>query len=179
MRSRPIPTESEGISAEVIYHMIDDQEVKTLLVDFGEERPMLSTACGYKRLRYAANHYIPSVLWEQGLDHNHFDEYLTRVFDSIHQDQKNVAMLVTAVDMDNLAYRYANYRGLMIGCFATAGVKGNAMRMGVDKAQVEGPGLSPPGTINVMLLTNANLSDGAMAMALINITEAKAGVLQT
>jgi len=34
------------------------------------------------------------------------------------------------------------------------------------------------GTINVVLLTNANLSDGAMARAIVTVTEAKTAAIQ-
>lgn len=178
MKRRQIRTDIEGISAEVIYHQIQNQEVKTLVVDFGQKYHMLSTACGYKKLRYAANHYIPRILWEYNLDH--FNDYLTQVHHSLQIDPGDIAMLVTGVDMDNLAQKYSDFGELKIGCFATAGVKGNALRMGVDKSQVEGPGIPPSslGTINVILFTNANFSDGAMSMVFINITEAKAGALQ-
>jgi adenosylcobinamide hydrolase len=176
-RNQPIVIDIAGISAELVCHKINDQEVKTLIVDFGEVCRMLSTTCGYKVLRYAANHYIPAVLWEHNLD---YDQHLNEVFRSLQLDPKDTAMLVTGVDMDNFSYKYSQYGDLKIGCFVTAGTKGNALRVGVDKAQSEGPGRSPsyPGTINVILFTNANLTDGAMAMAMINITEAKAGALQ-
>ena len=178
MTERRFRLDIESISAEVVHHTVDNHEVKTLIADFGEECRMLSTTCGYRKLRYAANHYSPPIFWERDL--NDFEGYLAKVHRSLQLARNNTAMLVTAVDMDNLAYRRSTFGELMVGCLVTAGAKSNAMRMGVDTAQVEGPGLSssPLGTINVILFSNANLSDGAMAMALINITEAKAATLQ-
>jgi adenosylcobinamide hydrolase len=178
MMRRDIPLEMDNILAEVFYHEIAGHGVKTLVVDFGEECRMLSTACGYKTLRYAANHYIPEVLWEYNLDN--FGAYLTQVYESLKSNPKDYALLVTGVDMDNLAYRRANTSEFGIGCIVTAGVRGNAMRAGVDKARAKGFGISPasPGTINVILFTDANFSDGAMAMAIMSITEAKTAALQ-
>jgi adenosylcobinamide amidohydrolase len=167
----------EGTFAELICRNINDQEVNTLVLDFGEGCRMLSTTCGYKVLSYVANHYIPSSLWEHNLD---YDQHLTEVLRSLQLEPKDTAMLVTGVDMDNFSYKYSRHEELKIGCFVTAGTKSNALRMGVDQAQVDDPGRSPsyPGTINVILFTIANFTDGAMAMAMINITEAKAGALQ-
>jgi adenosylcobinamide amidohydrolase len=78
-------------------------------------------------LRYAANHYVPAVLWERNLD---YDQHLDEVFRSLHLDPKETAMLVTGVDMDNFSYKYAEHGEFKIGCFVTAGTKGNALRMG-------------------------------------------------
>jgi len=60
-------------------------------------------------------------------------------------------------------------------------VKGNALRTGVDVASyVEQAGnfVSTRGTINVIFLTNATLSVGAMACAIVTATEAKTAALQ-
>jgi len=178
MRKLQISIDIEDIRAEILYHTIDDHEVKTLIIDFGKECRMLSTACGYKKIRYAANHYISPPLWEYNLEH--FDKYLEKIYGFLRIDKEEIAMLVTGIDMDNVVYRYLNYGELKVCSLITAGAKSNALRMGVDKAQVEDFEYhsSIPGTINIILFTNANLSDGAMAMAIINITEAKTGALQ-
>ncbi len=86
----------------------------------------------------------------------------------------------TGVDMDNVAYAEESYRDLWVAAFTTAGVKGNAMRAGYDAAtkyEVDGEFLDV-GTINIILITNASLTDAAMARALITITEAKVAALQ-
>jgi adenosylcobinamide amidohydrolase len=65
----------------------------------------------------------------------------------------------------------------------TAGVKTNAMRAGLNEAQcVEEYGkftcYNREGTINIILLTNAKLTAGAMVRTLITITETKVAALQ-
>jgi adenosylcobinamide amidohydrolase len=83
--------------------------------------------------------------------------------------------------MDNLAVCETSYQEFKVCCLATAGAKGNALRTGVNVASyVERAGnfVSTGGTINVILLTNATLSDGAMAGAIITATEAKTAALQ-
>jgi adenosylcobinamide amidohydrolase len=178
MEKRKIEIDIESATAAVFYHQIDYCEVKTLVVDFGRKCRMLSTTCGYGTFRYAANHYIPPSLWEYNLDH--FDEYLDRVYDSLYIDRKDISMLATGVDMDLFYLSCLNHNDLKVCCLATAGVNCNALRMGVDTCQVEGPSRtrSIPGTINTIVFSNANFTDGAMAMAITNVAEAKAGVLQ-
>ena len=177
MRRTPVRIDIEGINAEIVYHLIDNGEVKTLLVDFGKKRKVLSTISGFHKLRYAANHYICPPLWANNLDH--FEIYLEKVYRSLKISGKDMALVVTGADMDNFAYRYASYDRLEVCCFATAGVKENALRMGIDTAPMVYSNSSPgAGTINIILFTNADLSYGAMAMAIINVTEAKAGALQ-
>ena len=82
--------------------------------------------------------------------------------------------------MDNLAVCENSYQNLIVSCLATGGV-GNALRSGVDKAnwmEQDGNFVNTLGTINIILLTNATLSDGAMARAIITATEAKTAALQ-
>src|ERR1039457_3779097 len=51
-RNQTIVVNVNGVSADLVYHQINGQEWKTLVVDFGEGCRMLSTTCGYKILRY-------------------------------------------------------------------------------------------------------------------------------
>lgn len=87
----------------------------------------------------------------------------------------------TGVDMDNLAVCEKSYQEFKVCCLATGGAKNNAMRMGVDGAswvERDKNFRNMLGTINIILLTNAILSDGAMARAIITATEAKTAALQ-
>jgi adenosylcobinamide hydrolase len=59
----------------------------------------------------------------------------------------------------------------------TAGAKVNAQRAGVDEGTyIEGD--EHKGTVNILILTNVQLRDGAMARALITITEAKTAAFE-
>lgn len=72
----------------------------------------------------------------------------------------------TGADMDNLAVCEKSYNKLIVCCLTNAGVKGNALRTGVDGAnwmEWDGNFGIILGTINIIILTNAILSDGAMA----------------
>ena len=69
----------------------------------------------------------------------------------------------------------------MLCCLATAGAKDNAMRTGVDVTRYverNGKCVEAIGTVNLILLTNAALSEAAMARAIITATEAKTAAFQ-
>jgi adenosylcobinamide amidohydrolase len=83
------------------------------------------------------------------------------------------AMLITGADMDNLVQERAAFGNLQVVALVTAGVRGNAMRLGFD----QGKHLEP-GTINAIILTNRKLSPRAMTRAIISATEAKTAALQ-
>jgi iron complex transport system ATP-binding protein len=80
--------------------------------------------------------------------------------------------LLTAVPLHKARIVFAEDRGcLCAGALVTAGV-GNATRAGVSP-----PCRSEPGTINIILLLDANLTRAAMVNAMITATEAKCAVL--
>ena len=92
----------------------------------------------------------------------------------------DLSFLSTGANMNNLAVCEKSYRDRVVCCLATGGV-GNALRSGVDAAEwVEHDGVYTKalGTINIILLTNVTLTDGALAKAIITATEAKTAALQ-
>ncbi|MDR2614227.1 MAG: adenosylcobinamide amidohydrolase, partial [Candidatus Accumulibacter sp.] len=94
-----------------------------------------------------------------------------------------LATMGTAADMNNLAVAVREYGPFSVAALVTAGAGTNALRAGVDEgAHIEGEGKDkdgePHGTINVLLLTNARLSEGAMAQAIVMVTEAKTAALE-
>lgn len=179
MTEREIPLSVEGVKAKVIYHTYQGFEVKTLLISLEEKRRVLSTREGYREVNFVVNHYNSRPLWDYMHQHRQeFEKWLPAILGIYPED---IAFMSTAADMDNLAVCESSYEEFMVCCLATAGVKSNAQRMGVDKAgsverNDEFESLS--GTINIILLTNATLSDGAMARAIITVTEAKTAALQ-
>ena len=101
---------------------------------------------------------------------------------------EDIAMMATAADMDNLAIVTKTFKPFVVTVLATAGAKGNALRTGVDEGTYiepdplvdqPSPAKEPkPGTINIMVLTNARVTDGGMARAIITATEAKTAALE-
>jgi len=171
MKERNVEIGLEGVEAKVIYHRLKGFEVKALLLSFDRPRRVLSTLEGFKEVRFVGNHYDPPELWDYL--HEHFEEHRNWLPQALGLPPEESAFLFTGADMDNLGVGEEGFEGLKVCCFATAGVKSNAMRAGVDKA-----GSQSVGTINLILLASAALTDGAMARAVITATEAKTSILQ-
>jgi len=85
---------------------------------------------------------------------------------------------MTAASMGSCRRSAREQDGLRVDVALTAGL-GNARRAG-DPADLRGVGQEnlPAGTINILAVTNARLTDAAMLEALMIVTEAKAAVLQ-
>ncbi len=178
MTSRKINLDLEGGKAEIIYHQFDDIKVKTFLVSFAIKRRILSTLEGFKEAKFIANHYTPSELWD--FFHKNKKVYEGKIYADLGIKPSEAAMLFTGMDMDNLFIKEERYIDSKIYVCVTAGVKTNALRIGVDKAgSIEKEGkFKRLGTINIIILTDLSFTDGAMASSIITITEAKTQALQ-
>jgi adenosylcobinamide hydrolase len=178
MKKKEIEIDLEGTKAKIIYHQFQRIEVKTFLASFAKGRRSLSTREGFKEVKVVANHYNPPALWE--FVHQNPDAHVNKIFSDLNLPPAETAMLLTGADMDNLAIRKEEYQELKIVALVTAGTKSNAQRIGVDKAgSLEREGrFETLGTINVIVLTNASLSEGAMTRGIITLTEAKVIALE-
>ena len=178
MKKRQIKLKLQNVKAEIIYHKFQDYDVNTLLVSFEEKRRILSTWDGYNEVSFVANTYQPTPL-SYGMMMN-YDKFEKAFPDSLGISRIGFSFLSTLANMENLAVCEQSYNNLIVSSLVTGGV-GNALRSGVDKAawiEQDGSFVKTMGTINIILLTNANLSDGAMARAIITATEAKTAALQ-
>lgn len=164
----------------MVYHAYKGIKLNTLIVSFKERRRVFSTLDGFKDVKHVANTYIPNDLLEHTMnDFEQFRADFPRIVFGIPTDE--IAFLGTGVGMDDLAVCEKSYQNLIVCCLATAGVKGNAMRTGVDKTEwieINGKYEKTVGTINTILLTNVHLNDGSLARAVITATEAKTAALQ-
>jgi adenosylcobinamide hydrolase len=178
MKRMEIKLKLEGVKAEILYHMYQNFEVNTLLVSFGEKRRVLSTWDGFKEVSFVANtHQPPSLSKITMLNYVEFQEKFPA---SLKIPRGDLSFFSTGADMENVAVCEKSYQKLAVSCLATGGV-GNALRMGVDKGnwiERDGKYVNTLGTINIIILINAPLSDGAMARAIITATEAKTAALQ-
>jgi adenosylcobinamide hydrolase len=178
MKRRKINLRIEGVKAEILYHTYQNFKVNTLLVSFGEKRRVLSTWDGFKEVSFIANtHQPPSLSKITMLNYEKFQEKFPA---SLKIPRSELSFFSTGAHMDNVAVCEKSYQELTVSCLATGGV-GNALRMGVDKGnwmERDGKYVNTSGTINIIILTNALLSDGAMARAIITATEAKTAALQ-
>ena len=178
MNKKEIKLKLENVKAEVLYHTYQNVDVNTLLVSFNEKRRVISTLDGYRKVRFVANHYQPIELSQNTMkNYNAFAEYFPNL---ICLPSDDIAFLSTGANMNNLAVSEKSFKARKVCCLATGGV-GNALRSGVDTAnwiEHDGKYMIALGTINIILLTNITLTDGALARSIITATEAKTAALQ-
>ncbi|MCW4015968.1 MAG: adenosylcobinamide amidohydrolase [Candidatus Bathyarchaeota archaeon] len=177
MKKKEIKLNLENVKAEVLYHKYQNVDVNTLLVSFNQKRRVISTLDGYREVRFVANHYQPFELSQSTMQN--YDEFTENFPNVLGLPSEDLTFLSTGANMNNLAVCEKSYRDRIVCCLATGGV-GNALRSGVDKVDwIEQDGKYVKlGTINIILLTNVTLSDGAMARSIITATEAKTAALQ-
>jgi adenosylcobinamide amidohydrolase len=182
-KEKQIPLDLEsGLEVKIVYHTYEGVETNTLLAGFSEKRRALSTVDGYRKVCYAGNSYIPPKMENLVMNNiEGYKRYGKQLPLTFGVKPSQITFMSTGVDIDKFAMCQKIYEDLKVYCLATGGAKNNALRMGVDSGDwVEtktGFKLSN-GTINIMLLTNAVLTAGAMARAIITATEAKTVALQ-
>ena len=166
------------VKAEIVYHKYQSFDVNTLFISFGEKRRVLSTWDGYRKVSYVANTYQPMGLFD--ITMMNYGEFEEKFPAHLNVTRDDLSLLSTLANMNNVSVCEKSFKGLVVSCLATGGV-GNALRSGVDGAnwmEQNGTFVNTHGTINIIILTNATLSDGAMARVIITATEAKTAALQ-
>jgi adenosylcobinamide hydrolase len=86
--------------------------------------------------------------------------------------------MMTAASMNSLRQHTCRFGDLYFSAIVTAGMS-NARRAGDPADAMEDNAVLPPGTINLVVCTNASLTPAAMAEALMIATEAKVAALGT
>ncbi|XHH10386.1 MAG: adenosylcobinamide amidohydrolase [Candidatus Bathyarchaeia archaeon] len=180
-QEKPIHLNFEDLNAKIIYHPYEGMETNTLIVAFQEKRSVLSTVEGYRKVDYVANSYISPQIERLVMTIKDYQKYEKQLPKTLGIKPSQITLMSTGVDMDKLALSLKTYKNLKVCCIATGGAKNNALRMGVDSGDWVETKTSfelSTGTINILLLTNAVLTVGAMARAIITATEAKTAALQ-
>jgi adenosylcobinamide amidohydrolase len=177
MQKKEVKIKLNDLKVEILYHKYQNFEVNTLLISFSQKHRIISTFEGYREVRFVANHYQPSKLSEKTM--KNYDTFREDFPNVLGISKDDIAFLSTGANMNNLATCEKSYDKRIVCCFATGGT-GNALRSGVDKANwLEQDGMyTKLGTINIILLTNVTLSDGALARSIVTATEAKTAALQ-
>ena len=139
-------------------------------------------------LRFLVNHQSC-----EGTDHRERhaqitggEEYHNAACGEIGLDPAMVAMMQTAANMNYAAVVAASDQDVTVTAVVTAGVHGNAACAGDPASwretetgwEKEAAPVPVTGTINTMLLVNHALTEGALARAVITMTEAKSAALQ-
>lgn len=158
--------------AEINKGTLYDFPAKTLVVDFKTPKTILSTLDGWhEKIESVGNHYFPPQCWRL-MHEGGFEGMKQEIFKMVGRDGQTSRFLYTGANMDNLAVKSVSYRDMTVTALATAGVCGNAVRMGKDIGM-----FYEPGTINVLILPNMHLSHRAMSRAVISATEGKSAAL--
>jgi adenosylcobinamide hydrolase len=184
--------EHHGVKAEIIGHSVWDYPANTLALHLPEPKWVLCAYQGYRKVTTVLNCYHPQESWRAVDNTNRTYWEYTRW---VHREMlkqvapgEKTALLFTGVDMHKHVVVEETYEELWVQAWVTAGVKTNALRVGRDPAYgIERKGLwepfdqqgpPKPGTINIIVLSSADLSQAAMASSFMTITEAKTAALQ-
>lgn len=153
----------------------------TLLIDLKQMHRIISSAPrggGIRRARSILNHQVPAnpsvdirLVAKKWSDPA---RYLGRLATRL-KARMPVVGLMTAVPMTQLVVDREQCGSVWIECFCTVGVT-NAVRAGERPPSTNNDG-HRPGTINIILITNATLSMTALVGAVQVATESKTGTL--
>ena len=159
---------------------------RSIAVEFAGPRKVLSTSLlngGYREdLTGVFNHNCgPDNGSMCELRAHTYLEHLRLVAQDAGLDPARATGMGTAADMANVAIAARCFRELNVAAIVTGGVEGNGGRAG-DLATHYQPGEKTaqhkPGTINILLVVDADLPPGTMTRALVTCTEAKTAALQ-
>lgn len=160
------------------------REGKGIIVYFGGKRRVLSTSV----FRGGLHEDCTAVFNYDGTWGNPtryrmladtYEEHMTLVAQRLALDSMQVTGMDTAAQMENVAIATRSYRDLTVTAIVTGGVEENGGRVG-DKADYYEPDSYQHhhGTINIIVLINADVGDATLARALVTVTEAKVAALQ-
>jgi len=159
---------------------------KSLVVSFCGERKVLSTSPlngGYQDKLTAVfnNDGNPGAGMACKLRAQSYEEHMKLIASELGLEPEKTAGIGTAASMDNVSIKTESYEELTVTAIVTGGVEVNGGRAGDPSSFSERSGkveMLNHGTINIMLVIDANLSEGTMARALVTCTEAKTAALQ-
>ena len=160
---------------------------QSLVVCFNGKRKVLSTGPNNGGLRYdlqAVFNYDgnPGSGMQASMRADTYEEHMHLVAkEDLGLDPEKCTGLCTAASMYNAAIERNDYDDFSVTAIVTGGIYHNAGRIGDPAFWHEQAGIFhkvPLGTINILLLIDADLTDGAIARALVSCTEAKTAAIQ-
>ena len=135
----------------------------------------------HEDLECVFNNQIPrGVKKGEELEGGDISVYLSLLAERMGFDPARCSGLLTAANMKNAAIVSQGFRGLEVTAIVTAGVEINGGRVGDPASyyQENGSHLPIGGTINTILVINADLPEYAMSRVIMTATEAKTVALQ-
>ena len=152
-----------------IYYLKD-----TIFVKFNVKRNGISTSKlngGFSNnLTGVFNHHLSQENIDY-LENHDVDDYLIQNCLSLNIDSNYSTGLITLAKMENVSIVVKSYKNLEVIAITTAGVRTNAAKAGDVAAFYEENGKF--GTINTIILINANLAYETLLEAFMTATEAK------
>ncbi|SMD10025.1 adenosylcobinamide amidohydrolase [Sporomusa malonica] len=159
---------------------------KSIVIPFEQPRKVVSTAIvngGYREDLTAVfnNDCNPGAGMACTMRASTYQEHMNIIAAEIGLDPATTAGMGTAAAMENVAIYTQSYEKLTVTAIVTGGVEVNGGRVG-DPADYFNPidkrSLEKPGTINIILVIDADLPPGILTRALVTCTEAKTAALQ-
>jgi len=159
---------------------------KSIVILFDGPRKVISTSIlngGYREdLTSIFNHDCnPGAGMACALRAPTYEQHMQLVAGELGLAVDKTSGIATAASMDNVAIRVESYENLNVTAIVTGGIEVNGGRVG-DPATYYQPidKMAPykPGTINIMLVIDADVPPGILARALVTCTEAKTAALQ-
>jgi len=159
---------------------------KSIVIPFEGKRKVLSTSPlngGYREDLKAVfnNDANPGEGMECKLRAPTHQEHLRLIASELGLDSDKTAGIDTAASMNNVSIKMEDFEGLSVSAIVTAGVGINGGRVGDPAAYHERKDnfeMLNPGTINIILVIDANLPEGTVTRGLVTCTEAKTAALQ-
>jgi len=184
-----IPLEDElDAVALVLRTEVDGLWEKTLLVRFPSHRRVLGTNNGFLRARAVMNHSAHHHLWHRAEEtlkdssacggKRYLEAIRKAAASRLGISEAELAYMGTAADLDNGMVATCKSSPVTVAALVTAGAETNALRTGTDEGTSVEPDNCTAGTVNIIILTNARLSDAAMTRAIITVTEAKTAAFE-
>ncbi|WP_418791896.1 adenosylcobinamide amidohydrolase [Phosphitispora sp. TUW77] len=169
-------------TGDSVYH---NRSNRSIILLFEQPRKVLSTSLmngGYCENLTAVFNHNSNYDGEAGtLQPPTYEEYMQLAAKEAGLDPDTVSGMGTAASMENVAIQSATYENLTVTAVVTGGVEINGGRVG-DPATyfqpIEKSTLHKSGTINIMLVIDADMPPSSLARALVTCTEAKTAALQ-
>lgn len=159
---------------------------KSIVIPFEQPRKVSSTAVvngGYREDLTAVfnNDCNPGAGMACTMRAPTYQEHMRLITEENGLDPATTVGMGTAASMENVAIHTQSYENLTVTAIVTGGVEVNGGRVGdpadyfkpIDKNTIE-----KPGTINIILVIDADLPPGILNRAMVTCTEAKAAALQ-
>lgn len=110
-----------------------------------------------------------------------YEEHMALIVNEASMDSAHTAAMSTAASMENVAITQESFDGVSVTAVVTGGIEVNGGRVGDPASwqEIKGKAVEiKPGTINIMVFFNIDLTPGALARALVTCTEAKSAAIQ-